>query len=393
MRIAIVIILFLVIGGASFFAYQKYNNPNILVVEKTNEIKVYTSNKTDFDLEIEAIQSISKQPKNVSDLKFYGWIPDWDMADGLNTLQNNKFITSVSPFWFDLNDDGSLRTNLYTNWSELIEYTNNNGVDLVPTITAFNRDDLNKVLNSKDNVDRFINETIEYIQQNNYQGIDLDFESFYVNDQKPFFDMLTQLKQRLTSSNKKLYFSALAKWGNNISYAQTRSTLDYKRLGEIVDVFLIQGYAYSPNNSTTVGPIGPLNWLEDVVRYAIKEGVPREKIVLGINTYAQDWSDRPVQYDLLYYTAEGLPDNDTATEAAVAYYHNGVDKLFSNYIVNESMIEDWGEMLGSYDFNGQKRWIVYSNNESIELRKKLATDYGINGISYWRLGDEGSLKL
>ena len=393
MRIVIIIILFGVIGGASFFAYQKYNNPNINIVEQTNEIKVYTSNKTAFDLEIDSIKAVPKQEKNTSDLKFYGWIPDWDMADGLSTLKENSFITSVSPFWFDLNDDGSLSTNLYTNWDELIGYTTNNNIDLVPTITGFDRDDLNKVLNSPENVERFINETIDYIQQNNYQGIDLDFESFYFNDQKPFFDMLEKLKQRLTSVNKKLYFSALAKWGNNISYAQTKSTLDYKKLGELVDVLIIQGYAYTGNNSNSIGPIGPINWLEDVVRYAINEGVPREKIVLGINTYAQDWSDRPIQYDLLYYTAQGLPDNDFDSEAAVAYYHNGVDKLFSNYIVEETFIENWGEMLGSYDFNGQKRWIVYSNKQAIELRKKLAADYGLNGVSYWRLGDEGTLQL
>lgn len=393
MRLIIVIVLFLVIGVASFFAYQKYNNPNIKTIEETNEIKIYTSNKTDFDLEIDAIQSIPKQQKDIGELKFYGWIPDWDMQDGLTTLQNNSLITSVSPFWFDLNDNGSLATNGYTNWSTFIEYTSNNNIDLVPTITAFERDKLNRVLNSQENVNRFINETIEYIQQNNYQGIDLDFESFYVNDQKPFFDMLAQLKERLNTINKKLYFSALAKWGNNISYAQTRATLDYKKLGEIVDVFIIQGYSYTPTNSNTIGPIGPLDWLEDIIRYAIKEGVPREKIVLGINTYAQDWSDRPIQYDLLYYTAEGLPDNDFGSEAAVAYYHNGVDKLFSNYSVDQKFIENWGEMLGSYDFNGQKRWIVYSNKDSIEVRKKLAADYGINGISYWRLGDEGSLSL
>ncbi len=393
MRLIIVIVLFLVIGVASFFAYQKYNNPNIKTIEETNEIKIYTSNKTDFDLEIDAIQSIPKQQKDIGELKFYGWIPDWDMQDGLTTLQNNSLITSVSPFWFDLNDNGSLATNGYTNWSTFIEYTSNNNIDLVPTITAFERDKLNRVLNSQEYVNRFINETIEYIQQNNYQGIDLDFESFYVNDQKPFLDMLAQLKERLNTINKKLYFSALAKWGNNISYAQTRATLDYKKLGEIVDVFIIQGYSYTPTNSNTIGPIGPLDWLEDIIRYAIKEGVPREKIVLGINTYAQDWSDRPIQYDLLYYTTEGLPDNDFGSEAAVAYYHNGVDKLFSNYSVDQKFIENWGEMLGSYDFNGQKRWIVYSNKDSIEVRKKLAADYGINGISYWRLGDEGSLSL
>lgn len=315
------------------------------------------------------------------------------MADGVKSLINNPHITSVSPFWFDLLEDGTLATNPYTNYSELIDYTSSNNIALVPTITSFDKEILTKVLNSEENTARFIDETISYIEQNNYQGIDLDFESFYVVDQKLFLDLMSELKARLNNIGKLLYISSLAKWGNNISYAQSKATLNYKAIGEIVDVFIIQGYSYSPTNSNSIGPIGPIDWQEDVVRYAINEGVPREKIVLGVNTYAQDWSERPIQYDLLYYTAEGLPNNDFDSEAAVAYYYNGIDKLYSNYSVDEKFIDNWGEMLGVYNFNGQKRYVVYPNKTSIDLRKKLAADYGINGISYWRLGDDGTLQL
>jgi len=393
MRFIIVIILTIAIAGATYSAYYKYNNPNTTEVEKINEIKIYNSNKTDFDIEIDTIKAVPKQEKDLNSLKYYGWIPDWDMADGVKSLINNPHITSVSPFWFDLLEDGTLATNPYTNYSELIDYTSSNNIALVPTITSFDKEILTKVLNSEENTARFIDETISYIEQNNYQGIDLDFESFYVVDQKLFLDLMSELKARLNNIGKLLYISSLAKWGNNISYAQSKATLNYKAIGEIVDVFIIQGYSYSPTNSNSIGPIGPIDWQEDVVRYAINEGVPREKIVLGVNTYAQDWSERPIQYDLLYYTAEGLPNNDFDSEAAVAYYYNGIDKLYSNYSVDEKFIDNWGEMLGVYNFNGQKRYVVYPNKTSIDLRKKLAADYGINGISYWRLGDDGTLQL
>ncbi|MBE0573830.1 hypothetical protein IH575_02930, partial [Candidatus Dojkabacteria bacterium] len=54
---------------------------------------------------------------------------------------------------------------------------------------------------------------------------------------------------------------------------------------------------------------------------------------------------------------------------------------------------NWGEMMGEYDYGGVTRVVVWPNNESIQLRKQLAADYGIKGIAYWRLGDEGSLQL
>ena len=51
---------------------------------------------------------------------------------------------------------------------------------------------------------------------------------------------------------------------------------------------------------------------------------------------------------------------------------------------------DWGEAIGRYDYKGQQRVVVYANDQSIELRKQLAKDYGIKGVSYWRIGGEGN---
>jgi spore germination protein YaaH len=393
MRIILILILLAAIVAASFAAYTKYNNPNISTIEKVNEVKVYNSSTTDFDLEIQGIQSISAEPKDINTLNYYGWIPDWDMVDGLNTLKNNPQIKTVFPFWFDLKEDGSLKLNAYTNWGQLLDYAFSNDVNLVPTITSFDKEILTKVLNSTDNSARFLDQVVTYAKENEYYGIDIDFESFYITDQKAFLDLMFELKKRLSQENKKLFISALPKWGNHINYGQSKATLNYKALGEIFDVFIIQGYAYTTNYSNAVSPVGPIDWQKDVIRYAIKEGIPRDKIVLGTNTYALDWSDRALQRELLYYTAAGLPDVDQSQEAGVAYYHNGIDRLYSNYSVEEEFLDNWGEMLGTYNFNGQIRRVVFPNSKSIELRKQLASEYGINGISFWRLGDEGSLKL
>lgn len=393
MKILILVILFGVIGVLSYLTYTAYLNPKIEVVERVKEVQIVNSDKSDFEIEIEQIRSVPIQPKEISDLKIHGWIPDWDMRDGLNTLRNNPQIKSVSPFWFDLNADGSLKTTSLTNWGEFINYTRNNNIELIPSITSFDKDKMTQVLNSTENSQRLISQILENVEKFDYQGIDLDFESFYRNDQKLLFDLLKGLKDQLNQRGKKLYFSPLAKWGNLIEYGQTKSTLDYKLLADNTDMLLIQGYSYTANGSSQIGPIGPLEWLEDLIRYAIKEGVPREKITLGIHTYAIDWSEREIQYDLLYYTPEGLSNADNSMEQGVAYYHNGVDKLLSNYSVDLRYIENWGEMLGSYDFNGQKRFVVYPTEQSIQQRKELAAKYGLAGISYWRLGDEGSLKL
>ncbi len=393
MRIILFLFFSVVIAVAGYFAYIKYLNPDTIDVTKVNEIKIFTSNQSELNIEVEQIRSISKQPKNIDQLEYYGWIPDWDMVSGFETLQNNTFIKNVSAFWFDLNENGTLKTNLYTNWDDLIYYTQDNNINLIPTITSFDKDKLSSVLNSQENIDRFIEETIDYVVTYGYAGIDLDFELFYINDQKLFLEMLRTLKSRLAEHEKILQFSALAKWGDHISYSQSKATLDYKKMGEIVDQFIIQGYSYTIHSSDHIGAIGPIDWLEDVIRYAIKSGIPREKLILGIHTYAIDWPERAIEYDLTYYSESGLSFTPSESENGVAYYHNGIDKLFDNYEVTTKFIENWGEMMGEYDYGGVTRVVVWPNNESIQLRKQLAADYGIKGIAYWRLGDEGSLQL
>lgn len=391
MRLIIVLILLIVSSTLSYFAYTKYINPNTVNVEKINEITIYTSNKTPLELEIEEIRKIKKEPKSINSLSFSGWIPDWDMVDGFNTLKKNPNIKSVSPFWFDLNEDGSLKTTPYTNWKEFITYTQNNSIELVPSITSFDRDKLTKVLNSNENTDRFIKQVIDNVIENNYDGIDLDFEHIYINDQKLLLDLVKRLNSELESINKVLHFSLLSKWSDLVPYGQTKASLDYKALEPYLDELKIQGYGYSIAQDP-IGPIGPLIWLEDIIRYVIKIGIPREKIVLGIHTYTMDWSVREtINYQLDYFGGQfftGFSGGD-----GVAYYGTGVKRLLSNYSVKEDYVESWGEVIGRYNFNGQERAAVYPNDRSIEDRKKLTSEYGIKGISYWRLGDEGDLKL
>ncbi len=391
MRFIIVIILTIAIGALSYIAFQKYNNPNTVDIEKLNEFTIYNSNKSEFDLEIEQIRSVQKDPKDTNSLQYYGWIPDWGMQSGLDTLKNNPHITSISPFWFDLNEDGSLKANPYTNWSVLLNYTKQNNIELVPAITSFERDKLTKVLNSKENSQRFINEVMSNVLNYSYDGIDLDFEHIYVNDHKVLLDLIETLSNELKRNNKQLHLSLLSKWGDNFPYGQTKAALDYPKLAKFADKIKLQGYGYSIAQDP-LGPVGPLAWLEDVIRYSIKIGIPREKIVLGIHTYTMDWSIKdPIRYDLDYFGEQffiGYTGGD-----GVAYYGDGLVKLFNNYVVEEEYVDTWGEVIGKYNFNGQIRAAVFPSNKSIEVRKQLAAEYGINGIAYWKLGGEGNLKL
>jgi spore germination protein YaaH len=395
LKISLVVLLVILIASQSYLFFQIYNTPqvNLKIIEKRQDIKI--SNRTELELEVDEIRKVAKSPISIDDLYITGWIPDWDIPDGLVTVKNNSgLFDSISPVWFLVNSDGSLKKTSYTNGPALISHIQENNIELIPTISLFDREIFSSVLNNTENYNRHITQILDNVDKFEYDGIDLDYEEVFLKDKTLFFRLLEDLSKEMKSRNKKLVFSPLAKWADNIEYVGTKMVFDYKRISDYVDEIRIQGYGFTIANDSQIAPIGPINWLEDVLRYSIKIGVPREKIVLGIHTYAYDWSERPMATSIDYYNEnrsiqlpiEGLPPAD-------AYYGKALDGVISKYNLQYDFNEEWAEAVGTYMYEGKPRTVIFPTAESIALRKKLAADYGIKGIAYWRVGDEGTLQL
>lgn len=347
--------------------------------------------------EIDNIRNIPKQPKSIEELNLSGWIPDWDIPNGFRSMQDHGGYESISPVWFWINDDGTLKDTAYMNDSEFIEYCKDNGIELIPTITLFNEDILSQVLATEDSRKAHIDEIMHNVLTYDYDGIDLDYESMYLKDKEKLLDLLEDLAIELKRHDKKLSFTVVAKWGNEVVYrtfTQTRMGQDYRRIGELVDEFRIMGYEYSGRDNQWVGPIAPIKWMEDTIQYAIYSGVPRDKIVLGIHTYAYSYSERDIMPTLDYVPVYG-PASNKELEAATAHFPSDVEAIIENNNASISFNDEWGEAIAEYisPTSGQKRIMVFPNQQSIDLRKQLAADYGLKGVIYWRVGSEGSLNL
>ncbi|KKP69745.1 hypothetical protein A2X44_04705 [candidate division CPR3 bacterium GWF2_35_18] len=355
------------------------------------------SSQSESESELEKIRNIEKQAKKIEEIQITGWIPDWDFQDGFNSLRTQKdTFSSISPFWYDLNEDGSLEPNASTNNEEFIQFVKNNNIELIPTITTFNADTLSSMLNSIEYREKHLNEIIQIVTRNNYDGIDLDYESVYLDDDELFYNFLETLALILHENNKKLVFTAVSKWGEeDILYTtlpQTRKTFDYKRLAKITDELRIMTYDYTNRTSIYYGPVSPIAWVEDVIRYAIYVGVPREKLVIGIPTYAFDFTERPALPKIEYYPVLYMRTGENLKEAS-AYYYDEIKKVTAAYDFEVEFNDYWGEAIGKYtNDNDENHIVVFQNQESIDLRKKLAADYGIKGVTYWRIGDEVDLR-
>lgn len=358
--------------------------------EKLNFIE--NANVRNKPTEYEDILAVEKKPKSVEEVKQSGWIPDWDFQDGFTRVKTAGYkFDSVSPFWFELQNDGNLKVLAPFNNKEFVDYVKTNGVNLVPTITCFDPTVIGGMLNSPQNMQRHIDEIIRYVKEYNFEGIDLDYEAIYLKDKELFFEFMQKLSIEMNNLEKNLVFTVMPKWGDEdvvYSYlAETRNVQDYQRIAELVDEFRIMAYEYTGRNSNYYGPNGPLKWIEFLIQYAIYAGVPREKLMIGIGTYSYDYPTQDALPQINFYPTLKI-DSDKAKEPAKAYYNTDVRAIKSQNQYTEEYNEEWGEMVMKYVANGVARTIVYPNERAINERVELMADYGIKGVVYWRLGDE-----
>ena len=118
------------------------------------------------------------------------------------------------------------------------------------------------------------------------------------------------------------------------------------------------------------GPIASINWVKSVVNYATSV-IPKEKIMLGIASYAYDWP--------------------STGQKAEAYSMRQAYDLVSKYGVSIKWDDSSKSSYFNYtDSSGIYHTVWLENSTSIKYKLDLVNDYDLPGIAVWRLGLENS---
>jgi len=320
---------------------------------------------------------------------YSGWIPSWGSSSGLDSLKrNSSFLNIISPVWYELNENGSLKTRYPAQRQEIITTSKENGIRLIPAIAMFDHELFTKVLQSQESLDRHVDAIIKTVLDNQYDGIDLDYESTKLSDKPKYFEMLQKLSNKLHASNKQLIVTVIAKWGEDIVYPslkETRQVQDWSEISLYVDQIRIMAYDYTFTRSKFPGPIGPLNWIDEVLKYAVTEVEP-SKLILGIHLYSYEWkggANEPLSFIANYM------GNTNGSSDASSYVYSQVKNIVKD---NEGRAYDFeGEQVFEYKKDGIYRSLVYIDPQGVLDRVDLAIKYKLGGVVFWRLGGEDEL--
>jgi spore germination protein YaaH len=209
------------------------------------------------------------------------------------------------------------------------------GIRVVPAIqnTGFVPSHIHTMVSDPANRAKHINELVEIVSSEGYDGIDIDYESMNLEDKDDYSLFIEELAAALHAEKKLLSVTVHPKTSDDAAWESARGQ-DWARLGAAADMFKIMVYDYSSGPGES-GPVAPLDWAKQVIDYAIGKVHP-EKIYLGLPFYGYDYA-AGTKKSLTWMGTQALitrysatVQRDDSNEAWFTYESGGVHTVYFN---------------------------------------------------------------
>lgn len=298
---------------------------------------------------------ISKDSPN----RYVGYVPVSEMhLEGFNEVLDKATHLNLS--FFNADQQGQITYNNRTTESDqklktFISQRQDKGTKVLFSIggglydaNMYLIEHYNKVLRPE-NRQSFINEIVDFIEEFNFDGIDIDLEHRCIN--KYYSSFIIELKNSL-NPNANLLTCAIAKYQGHLVSAKAYKAFDFIN---------IMVYDYTGLGSDKPGDLGSYKHVEKELIYwtGIKK-IPAEKIVIGVPYYGYSWQ---------------MDDSGNLLKKGA--------KKYSWFVVN---FPDKIKTMDNFTIENPNNTIThYATNsfETISKKTKLSQHYG--GIMCWHI--------
>ena len=291
------------------------------------------------------------------------WAPYLSVLERQTLIANAELIAEVNPVWYELTSSSEIAGSVQS--PAAFDEARTASIRVVPSLVngGFDRDRVAAIIHDPARRAQHVAEIVALVVDNDFDGIDVDYESLFPEDRDAFSLFIEELAHALHAQDKLLSVAVHAKRDDEGSWAGPQAQ-DWARLGAAVDEFKIMTYDFHYSTSEA-GPIAPLDWIDEVLSYAATV-VPPEKTYVGIHFYGYDW---------IGATGTGVVWREAIKLADM----HGV----------EIMRDESGEAWFNYGPDN-RRTVYFTDARSIETRlADIITHHpDLAGIAIWRLGGE-----
>lgn len=295
-----------------------------------------------------------------------GYLKNIDIAsDALNT---------ATPLFFELNADGSLKTLID---KSLIQELHNRGLKVVPFLSNhFDRKLGQTAMKNRENLST---QLVDAVVKNNLDGLDIDIENLNHTDKEDFTDFIRLLREKMPK-DKTLSIAVAA--NPNGWTAGWHGSYDFLKLSNYTDYLMLMAY----DESWTGGPVGPvasLSFVENSIKYLLKQGVDSKKIVLGLPFYGRYWNASESQGG--YGVSNKNIPNLVNKYNGKFYFDNASKSPYAKFTVKST---DEPTYINGNKLTPGNYTLWYENDLSLKYKLRLVQKYNLRGTGSWSLTQE-----
>ena len=236
----------------------------------------------------------------------YGvWLPYWQSQNGAQDIaQNLDSLNEVSPFSYEINANGKLIDDLNIgngSWNGWFGAVRELGVKIIPTVAWFDGGGIQTLLSNTKTRQGAENTIAALVAAQNFNGIDIDFESMEPQTQ-PYYSLFIQgLAERLHPEGKLLTCTVEARTPPAELYQTIPSDIvypeNYTVLNKYCDEVRVMAYDQdtidltldnTKGNGNLYAPVADPAWVQSVLTLALQSISPK-KVMLGVPTYGYEY--------------------------------------------------------------------------------------------------------
>lgn len=251
------------------------------------------------------------------------------------------------------------------------------------SFAIFNTSDLEALLINPTTRSQAITTIFDQIQEQNTQGINLDFEP-NINPNPNAQALLTSFLQEINQYQITNHFNYPVLLDIYAS-SKPNGLWNTQELAPYVDYFVIMTYDYHRQNSPQAAPVAPLygsqnNRFNTDIMSDLKthlQNIPSQQILLGIPFYGYQWQTTSASNNATTYPKSG----------SLSTYQD-ILKLFKSFPV----IYNWDYQSFtpwlSFTRDNQQFQIHFDDPTSLSLKLNLVKQLDLAGVAIWALGYE-----
>lgn len=276
---------------------------------------------------------------------------------------NAKDITEIGPLWYSVRTDGSVKQWWPSVVPSVVAEVHRNGGKVIALVN--NMGASGAVLASAATRLAAVNNLVAIAQANHLDGFNIDFEGITGYSAQGLVAFMSELHSRLSALGLETTMAVGPRASTNIPTGSLSAAYDYGALAPYVDQMTIMTYDMH-GVGTAPGPVSSAPWAAGIVRYALAQGVPAHKILLGIADYGYNWSS--------------LGTTTITASAAL--------RLAASMGATVTLDPTSGEDHFTYVSQGVRHQVWFEDARSLVSKLAIVATDHLGGVALWVLGGE-----